>query len=288
MKYIIIIGLVLLLANACIREKYDADECRSQIDFVMLDVPYIFDGEEATGYGPYYNFTRQLELFVFSGQRLAASTRYNYQYCRDHRVIPYVTDYGEQYFLFVSNLYDPKELDWSFLDDSLKVVFRIVGNEEPPVLLADVVRATVDGADSIRVGLKMLVSHIEIRVENPPLWVTGLDVNVSNVAAAVTPELELSDTTHIFQQVRLDNQGPGTYVSGINTFPTYPGQTALLNIRLIGKQGVAPIIVDDDRLRLQPGVITRLNIRFETEEDIRVSVEVLGKWEIADEGHIII
>lgn len=83
-------------------------------------------------------------------------------------------------------------------------------------------------------------------------------------------------------------RGENIYRTGVNTFPTYPDLPALLNVRLVGTQAVAPIIVDDSRLHLIPGNITQIDIVFENEGHLKLSIEINGKWEVIDGGHIII
>lgn len=285
-RYSGIIWIVLLFCS-CLRENNNGDDCRTRLLFDMKDVSYVYEEDEAIGYRPYYVFTEQLDLFLFSVERIDRSFRFDYKYCKTHPVIPVDADVNSGYYLFVANLFDPRELNWAFDQGKLKAWFSIVDYEEPPVLLAADSNLTV-AQGTIPVSLRMLVSRLEIRLTNPPAWVKGLDVNVRNIAGTVSTDFSLGDTTHIYKQIGFDNHGPGVYEFGVNTFPTYAGKTALLRIDFIGTTEVSPILVDDSHLNLLPGVITLLNIEFEGENKITVSVEVNGKWEIVDGGTIII
>lgn len=287
MKYTAIIGGMMLLAAGCLPEKYKGDDCRRQFQFVMNDVPYAFVNEEAIGWRPYYTFVEQLDLYVFKGEKIGQTAKYTFDYCREHPVIPFAVDYDEQTSLWVVNLYDSRELDWRFDRGRLQARFSILNYEEPPVLLAAI--SPIDwNRDSIAVDLRMLVSRLEIRLTNPPSSLSGLDVTVRNVAASVTTDFVLGDTTHIQKYLFFDAQQAGEYNFGVNTFPTYPDQAALVSIFPIGTSGVAPILVEDERLHLLPGVVTRLELIFDAEGKIDIKVEVDGKWEIDDGGHIII
>lgn len=287
MKYTAIIGGMMLLAAGCLPEKYKGDDCRRQFQFVMNDVPYAFVNEEAIGWRPYYTFVEQMDLYVFKGEKIGQAARYTFDYCREHPVIPFAVDYDEQTSLWVVNLYDSRELDWRFDRGRLQARFSILNYEEPPVLLAAI--SPIDwNRDSVAVDLRMLVSRLEIRLTNPPSSLSGLDVTVRNVAASVTTDFVLGDTTHIQKYLFFDAQQAGEYNFGVNTFPTYPDQAALVSIFPIGTSGVAPILVEDERLHLLPGVVTRLELIFDAEGKIDIKVEVDGKWEIDDGGHIII
>lgn len=285
MRAIIFTGLLSLLLLSCLREKYSGEDCRQNIRFQMLDVPYVYHDEEAVSYRPYYTFTEQLNLFVFTEEQLYSTAEYDYEYCKTHPVIPYDLE-GDRYTaLFVANLFDPKELNWAFMDGQLKTWFSIVDYEEPPVLLA--AKAMVE-MEEVPVEMRLLVSRLEIFLTNPPAWVTGLDLTVRNIAGSVSTDLVLGDTTHIRKQVWLDYEESGMYKFGLNTFPTYADQRALLTIGLLGASAASPILVDDNRLHLLPGFITRLNIDFGQDGKIVISVEVNGRWEVVDGGHIII
>lgn len=281
-------GVIFLLSVSCLRENYNAEECRKDIIFKMEDVPYIFQGNEIIDYRPYYMFTENLNFFIFAEERLQNTSEYDYGYCRNHSLIPYRAQTGRQFFLFVANLYDPKELDWKFVDGELQAIFSIVDHEEPSLLLAAKKKADIQEDVLLPVELNMLVSRLEIRIDNPPDWMTGVDVQVSHIAGSITSDFVLGDTTYIFKHLEVGNPVSATFGSGVNTFPTYPETPALVNIQLTGKAGISPFLVDDDRLHLVPGTITRINILFETETQIKISVEVDGKWEIVNGGHIII
>ena len=99
-------GVIFLLSVSCLRENYNAEECRKEIIFKMEDVPYIFQGNEIIDYRPYYMFTENLNFFIFAEERLQNTSEYDYEYCRNHSLIPYRAQTGRQFFLFVANLYD--------------------------------------------------------------------------------------------------------------------------------------------------------------------------------------
>lgn len=287
MKAIWSIGLCAFLLTACLREQNNTEDCRADLFFLMQNVPYVFEGEKIVGYRSYYFFVEQLELFLFDETAITSSYRYDYTYCRRHPVIPLTAEISPRWYLFIANLYDPKELNWTFQEGELQVWFSIVDHEEPPVLLAATSRVE-SSEDSVLVGLRIMVSRLEIQLTNPPAWVTGIEVTVRDIAATVSTDFTLGDTTHITKQIGFDNQGPGNYWFGVNTFPTYQDKTAYLSIDLLGGSETAPISVEEQRLHLIPGVITRLNIEFETDEKMIISVEIDGKWEIIDGGNIII
>lgn len=287
MKYIIVIGCIVCLSTACLRERYEDADCLRMVFFNMEDVPYILEGEEVAGYRPYYFFTERLDLFVFSGQSLERTVNYDYEYCRTHAVIPLVADRGERDFLFVANLYDPQNLSWRYQGNRLEGTFYIRDNQEPSLFLSAVV-ATRSERDTLPVNLQLQVSRLEIRLINPPAWVHGIDITVRNIPGTISTLGQLGDTTHISKKMGFNNQGNGTYWFGINTFPSYPEKAASVNIDLLGTSETAPIVVEDERLHLLPGVITRLGIAFKTEHDVEISVEIDGKWEVIDGGNIII
>lgn len=287
MKYLFVIVSLLFLTLGCLKEKYRGEHCLRKVAFEMKEVPYVVVGEDVVGYRPYYTFIERLDLFVFSEQLQEYHFKYDFAYCREHAVIAETVGYDAGEALFVANLYDPKELNWGYENGELKAVFRIVDYEEPPVLLAAVADIG-NRQDSVPVELRLLISRLEIKLENPPAWMVGLKVNVRNIAASVSLDYRLGDTTHIDKQLFFDNQGPGTYWLGVNTFPTYSDKPALLILDPIGTEPTAPIVVDDTRLHLLPGVITRLNLAFDSMENITISVKIDGKWEIVDGGSIII
>lgn len=287
MKYIVVIGCIIGLAMSCVWERYDGADCRQTIFFRMERVPYIFEGEAAVGYRPYYFFTERLDLFVFAGQQLMRTVNYDYEYCRTHPVIPLSTGREKQDFLFVANLYDPQDLNWYYEGDRLEGRFSIRDHQEPSLFLAAVADSSLV-EDSISINLRLLVSRLEIRLVNPPNWVHGLKISVRNIPGTVSTSGQLGDTTHITGKIGFDNQGNGTYWFGLNTFPTYRGKAASVSVDLLGASETAPIVVEDERLHLLPGVITRLGIEFETEHNLRITVEIDGKWEVIDGGNIII
>lgn len=286
MKRIVIIGILGCLLMACIHEK----PCSGgeSLSFEMKDVPYILDSTEVTNYRPYYTFTEKLDLFLFTYEKFWATLSYDYEYCRTHPVIPVATIPDCYVYLFVANLHDPKELGWSFENETLNVVFSIVDFEEPPLLLAATGDVRLCQEEAEPVELRLFVSRLEILVENPPSWATAIDVSIRNVAKTVTTDYVLGDTTHIFKHIPLENPDDGKYRTGVNTFPTYPGRPALVNLNLSGIGTAMPIVVDDNLLHLNPGVITRISLIFGAGGDLKIVIEVDGKWEIVDGGSIII
>ena len=287
MKAVWSIGLCMFLLTACLREHDNMEDCRADLFFKMQAVPYVFEGREFAGYRSYYFFVEQLDLFLFDETAITSSYRYDYAYCRQHPVIPVASETPPRWYLFVANLYDPKELNWTFREGELQAWFSIVDHEEPPVLLAATSRVEAS-KDSVSVGLQMMVSRLEIQLTNPPAWVTGIEVTVRDIAATVSTDFILGGTTHITKQIGFDNQGIGDYWFGVNTFPTYRDKTAYLSIGMQGGNEVTPIEIEDQRLHLIPGVITRLSIEFETDEKMIISIEIDGKCEIIDGGNIII
>lgn len=279
------IVLLMFFTAGCLTEKYRGEDCSKEIQFVMKEVPYVFHDGEAVEYQPYYTFIEQLEMYVFANRQPEESFKYDFAYCREHPVIVERLDYNSREALFVANLYHPRELTWNYRDDRLQAVFSIVDFEEPPVLLATVVE--ID-RDILPVELRMMVSRLEIRLVNPPAWMNGLEVTVRNIAASVSTGYILEDTTHISKQIFFNNQGAGTYRFGINTFPTYSGSTAILTILPLGTSEASPILVEDERLHLLPGVITRLDLVYEANGKITINIQIDGKWEVVDGGQIII
>lgn len=286
-KEFMIIGGLLIGVLACIREK-NSDNCPDEVIFEMKDVPYVFEGSSATAYRPYYVFIGRLDILAFNNKRLETFEDYNYEYCFDHPEIPFPVEFDKYTFLFVSNLYDHKALSWNFDAGELEARFSIIDHEEPPVFLMATVNYVFGQSVILPVNLIMLVSRLEIRLENPPVWVTGLEVDVEGIARTVTNDFLLRDTTHIYKNIVLDNSGPRVYWLGVNTFPTYENIPARVTIDLVGVNETSPLIIDDSRLHLIPGVITRLNLLFNTDDRVTVSVEMNGKWEVIDEGEIII
>ncbi|MEG2790591.1 MAG: hypothetical protein RSA98_03245 [Odoribacter sp.] len=285
MRHYFWIGILGLLFVSCLREG-EKNDCSIELFFNMQDVAYTFAGSEVA-YQPYYIFTEHLDLFLFSESQLYASNRYDNEYCRTHPTIPFYANQNPQFYLFTANLSDPKMLNYSFIDGQLNAVFSILNNEEPPVLLTAVSRFKSQ-CDSMLVNLRILTSYLEIQLIHPPTWIYGFDMTVTNIATSISANLNLEDTTHIYKRFLVNHRGVESYTFGMNTFPTHPNEAALLKIDLIGLNEVYPIAVNDERLYLLSGVIARLNIKFENENKITISVEIDGKWEVVDGGHIII
>lgn len=275
-----------VMLAGCLHEKYKGADCFREVAFEMKEVPYVFVDDEAVAYQPYYTFVEQLDLYVFADEQLHRNFIYDFAYCREHPVISETLDLNVREALFVTNLYDPQKLNWYFENDTLQAVFSILDYEEPPVLLAAI--ADIRHQSVVPVELRMLISRLEIKLVNPPAWMTGLNVMVRNVAGTVSTDYKLGDTTHINKQMFFENKGPGTYSFGVNTFPTYNGKAAVLSILPIGTEATAPILVEDSELHFLPGTVTRLNIVYDPKGDITLSIEIDGKWEIVDGGNIII
>ena len=111
MKAVWSIGLCMFLLTACLREHDNMEDCRADLFFKMQAVPYVFEGREFAGYRSYYFFVEQLDLFLFDETAITSSYRYDYAYCRQHPVIPVASETPPRWYLFVANLYDPKELN---------------------------------------------------------------------------------------------------------------------------------------------------------------------------------
>lgn len=288
MKVGFVLGIILLCFTSCIREHYSDCDYPEHLAFEMLDVPYILDSDTVAGYQPYYAFTERLDVFAFGGKGLDSSAKYGYEYCRENPIIPWNIKPQDYTFLFVANLFDPKMLDWTYDNNRLAARFSILDHREPPLLLVATKEIVEGNASLVPVRLNFLVSRLEIRLDNPPAWVNGMAVSVTGTAGMITNNYVLGDTTYIYKNITVNNTGPGRYRFGVNAFPTYQGRSAILNIRLTGRDQVRPLIVDDSRLHLLPGVITRVDLLFDAQENVTVSIEVDGKWEVVDEGQIII
>lgn len=302
MKYRIgfISGLLLLALGGCINDKCDC-RTRGDIAFIMKDVAYLFEGNEVVGYRPYYTFTDRLDILAFREKERDTTFCFDYAYCKDHPVIPVKLAAGSYQFLFVANLLDEKAMSWNRTPaEKLSASFRILENKEPAVYLAAIQSADVWADNQIPVELKMLVARLEMKVINPPQWVTDMEFSVEHIAGKIIiwetfpSEIsenflegeELQDTTYVYKSVKLDPTGSDEYWTGINTFPTYEGFPALVDVRLKGENRVNELIIDDRRLTFRSGRVTRVNVEFTTENTVSVSVEVNGKWEIIDEGEI--
>lgn len=170
--------------------------------------------------------------------------------------------------------------------------FSYQGGIEPPEIYHGLNYFNIGTDTSGLLGMGLLVSRIELTLKNIPAGISRIEAPVSNTSSGIGfygyLKVILGDTTHIFKHLEVSGPVASTFGSGINTFPTYPETPALLNIQLTGGAEISSILVDDDRLHLVPGIITRVNILFETENEVKISLEVDGKWEIVDGGHIII
>lgn len=290
-----------MLGSACT----DDSECpcpgESAVGFEMEDVAYIFEGEEATGYGPYYFFTDLLDIRVFKQKRADTLFSYDYNYCRKHNVIPVRLSPGSYDFLFVANLLDTKMLSWKYTDSGkLTANFHLSDHREPPVYLAAIRQANVYRPVELPVELQMLVSRLELKLVNPPAWITGFRFVVRHIAGKIeisgagekngrkenVLEIELKDTASVYKTAGLEYTGPGEYWVGVNAFPTYDDSPAIVDVKLLGREKTAQFVIEDDRLKFEPGRIIRVSVLFEAENKISVSIEIAGKWEVIDEGKI--
>lgn len=302
MRYKVRLMMCLILCGlaSCIDDKCG---CLPEegIAFIMKDVAYLFEGDEAVGYRPYYTLTDRLDILAFQESRRDTTFSFDYAYCKDHLIIPVRLKKGNYQFLFVANLLDEKAMSWNIASGAeLKASFRIVENREPAVYLATIRTAALGTTSQLPVELRMLVSRLEMKVVNPPEWIRGLDFSVEHIAGRIIigetvpaefSEIflfreELRDTTFVYKTEKLSYTGPGEYWVGINTFPTYENFPALVEVKLKGENRVSQLVIDDRRLNFRSGRITRLSIEFTTESTVSVSVEVNGKWEVIDEGEI--
>ena len=299
MRYKVGIMMCFLLfgLEACMDEKCD---CLPEegIAFMMKDVAYLFEGNEAIGYRPYYTLTDRLDILAFQNSQRDTTFSFDYAYCKEHPVIPVKLTPGKYQFLFVANLLDEKAMSWkSTSGEGLTATFRILENREPAVYLAAIRTADLWTISQLPVQLRMLVSRLEMKVVNPPEWITGLEFRVEHIAGKIIIEEavsaenfqlgeELQDTTFVYKSEKLNYPGPGEYWMGMNTFPTYENFPALVDIKLKGENRLNQLVIDDRRLSFRSGRITRVSLEFTTENTVSVSVEINGKWEVIDEGEI--
>ncbi len=286
-KYLSILLSILFLTSGCLKEKPGEEDCKRQVSFVMKEVPYVYSGEEAVGYRPYYTFIEQLDLYVVAGQKPVKTGEYGFDFCREHPVITERLRRDASEVLFAANVFDPTMLHWSEREGKLCAYFSIIDHEEPPMILAASAEAGRK-QDKVEVELRLLVSRLEIKLVNPPDWVRGLEVRVDRISETVAVDYSLGAPTYIRKQLLFDRPGASTYWYGVNTFPSYQDSPAIVKIDLIGAEPVAPILVDDDRMHLWPGIITRLDLIFDDQGKVAVEIEIEGKWEIVDGGSIII
>lgn len=273
--------------TSCMKE----DECpcvtRGVVDLRMGNVPYWFMGGDTVQFVPYYVLTNELDLLVFRNRKLDELFSYDYEFCRENEVIPLEFGSGRYDFLFMANIADDRLVSWFYnSNNQLDARFVINDNREPPVYLAFVGDVDFYHPEVLPVVLKMLVSRIDISLVNTPEWVTGIDVTARNVAREVTIGGVLRDTTSVMKQVTLGEVLNGAHRVGVNSFPTYPGIPALVNINLKGGGRVSTLVVEDERLELLAGQVLRINLEFQAEGNVTVSLDFNGKWEIIDEGQI--
>ncbi len=288
MKRWMINGWIALLLFSCIRENTCPCMGPHTVIFRMEDVPYAFEGDEVAEYRPYSVFTDRLDIMAFRGQKPDTTVTYGYEFCKTHTFIPWELLPGSYDFIFVANIFDHKAVSWDYEEDRLRLYFHIVDGQEPPVYLAAERSRNVYASSVLPVELRMLVSRLEVKVVNPPAWVEGFNFRVRRVAREMSLEGRLKDTVSITKYISFQPSETGEYVVGMNTFPTFPGQPALVDIQLRGNGRQAQLIVDDSRIHFVAGKIVRVSIEFESENSVSVSVEIDGVWEIIDEGKIII
>lgn len=286
MKYYWLIGWIGLFMISCLDDKDCKCMGEGEVFFEMEDVAYIFDGNEVVGLQPYNRVTDRLDIFAFRKGILDSVAVYDYEYCQNHTVIPFMTPPGSYTFLLVANLFDRNVLSYEISPEKVIAWFRIIDHEEPQIYLSEFQKSTVYGQVFESVQLHMLVSRLEVQVINPPLWVEGFNFIVSHIAARISNQYELQDTTSIYKTVPLSSVSPTKGWVGINTFPTYPEMPAVVNIQLKGRGDVSQLVINDERIVFRPGRIVRLAIEFEGENSIKVSVSINGKWEVIDEGKI--
>ena len=82
MKYLPIVLSIWFLTSGCLKEKPEGENCSRRVSFVMKDVPYVYSGEEAVGYRPYYTFVEQLDLYVVAGRKPVKAGEYGFDFCR--------------------------------------------------------------------------------------------------------------------------------------------------------------------------------------------------------------
>ena len=194
MRYKVGIMMCFLLfgLEACMDEKCD---CLPEegIAFMMKDVAYLFEGNEAIGYRPYYTLTDRLDILAFQNSQRDTTFSFDYAYCKEHPVIPVKLTPGKYQFLFVANLLDEKAMSWkSTSGEGLTATFRILENREPAVYLAAIRTADLWTISQLPVQLRMLVSRLEMKVVNPPEWITGLEFRVEHIAGKIIIEEAVS------------------------------------------------------------------------------------------------
>lgn len=282
MKNLIYILLMALLFPACIRE--DNRGCGFSCRFDMQEVPYVIDGSEVVEYRPYDRFTNSLNLLAFRNHQLISASYYDYEFCKDNRVIPFMSEEIPDVFLFVANLHDHKAMKYTFKEGRITTDFSILDHREPPTYLVAILDPVADSL--MAVNLKMLVARLEIEVLNPLPWMDTLQIVISDVAETISDNFMLTDTTYIVKRTALFAVGEKQGWLGVNTFASYPGKPALLNISFIGESKQSTYLITDEQLNFRPHTITSLRMEFDDAGDIKISISVNGKWEVVDEGKI--
>lgn len=288
MKWIIYIGILLLLLESCVKESICPCLSEGGLEFRMKDIPVTIEGDSVETYSPYNKIATQIAIMGFYREALDTTLHYDYEYCQSHYILPFpLKTWGSYEFLIIGNLMDEKAMSWKYNEEGrLLVMFRIVNHEEPSIYLVANKRVNYYRPVRIPVALKMLVARLEVKMVNPPAWVTGVDFVVSQVADRITNTFQLQDTTSIYKSFSFQQGEQYASWLGVNTFPNYSNEPALVDIKLKGSERIAHFIVNDDRIHLQPGKIVRMTIEFENNTIVNISVEVDGKWEEINEGHI--
>lgn len=287
MQKLLGMGVFVLLFFGCIRESSDPT-CDYTILFDMKEVPYTIKNTDTVDYLPYYHFLTQLNLLTFQNDKLYSISEYDYEFCKQHSVIPFNTDIYDNVYLFLANLFDERALSYSVKDGNLDAVLSIIDHQEPPVYLVASGKVNSETESIVPVDLRMLVSRLEVQVDNPLKWMTNMQIGVDRIAGKISGNFVLSDTTYIVKHLEIDPVGGKTNFLAINTFPSYPDKPAIVNFYFTGKGGREfTYNIKDDLFRFLPHTITLIRFGFGgTEEDVTISVSVNGKWEILDEGHI--
>lgn len=106
--------------------------------------------------------------------------------------------------------------------EGLTATFRILENREPAVYLAAIRTADLWTISQLPVQLRMLVSRLEMKVVNPPEWITGLEFRVEHIAGKIIIEEAVSAENFRWEknfmrllsyisQEKLNYAGPGDY-----------------------------------------------------------------------------
>lgn len=270
---------------ACVREGDRSYTCQHTWKLDMLPVPYVLEQVDTVGYKPYYEFVNTLDILCFQEGKIVDKATFDYEYCRNTPVIVFQNDVAQPAFLLVANLLDPKAMSWTFDNGRLGAEFTILNHREPSVYLAAVAYGKEES--EIPVQLNMLVAHLVVEVVNPQSWMKDVVIRVENVVGKITTNYQYRDTTYIEKSAPLNEDGINSTV-GINTFPTYPGHSAQLSISFRGDKATANYVIANNQVYFTPHGVIYVRIVFEDVNSIKVFMTVNGKWQIIDEGHIVI